>query len=223
MNCNRKRKNLCGGFTLLEIMVAITILSFVFGVVYTTFATISESEKKISLSADISEKARNLLEYITRDISSTVVPEQIGTSPAADKQAKTIYGFRGVIAENGFTKIDFTTAGPDTGNARYTSIQEVGYYLLPSDSGGFRLMKRIDPTPDGDITEGGRSFELMGNLDSMKIEFLNHAGEWLEEWVKEEKERLPRAIKIDISFLPGDGEDKEFFTTLSPIYQGRKY
>ena len=102
-------------------------------------------------------------------------------------------------------------------------MQEVGYYLYASEEEtGFVLIKRVDNTPDNDITEGGSSFELIDSIASLTFEFKgeNNESEWEETWNSFEKKALPGAVRIEISFAD-EGEISWIFSTQFPIYQGK--
>ena len=155
------------GFTLLEVMVAITVLSFILGIVYTTFATISESGRRGAALLESDVKVRNLAEYLMRDLSSLII--DLEHPPVAGKATGLIYGLVGSRLDEEGTRLDFTALSTDSGDFRDAVVTEIGYYLLPTEGGSFRLMKRIDETPDDNIEEGGHSFEIMEGLSSLSL------------------------------------------------------
>jgi len=205
------------GFTLLEVMVAITVLAFILGIVYTTFATVSESDRRGSAAMESNIKVRNLAEQMTRDISSLFIDLDQRLESAAP--SGLVYGMVSGDPAEGGASLDFTAITADPGDFNDAVVAEIGYSLLPSEGGGFRLMKRIDGTPDDNLREGGLVLDLMDGISSLTFEFLDHRGEWQKEWDSLSENSLPRAIKIIIAFDEEKGET-ESFSMQVPVYLG---
>ncbi|MBE9504950.1 MAG: prepilin-type N-terminal cleavage/methylation domain-containing protein [Proteobacteria bacterium] len=205
------------GFTLLEVMIAITVLAFILGIVYTTFATVSESYKRGAAALESNVKIRNLAEYMMKDLSSLF----IDFDQDLDKcnPACLTYGLVSDIVSEGVSRLDFTALSTDSDDFNDAFITEVGYSLLPSGESSYSLIKRIDETPDENLKEGGHSFELMEGISSLTFEFFNDKGEWLKEWYSLDKNLLPRTIKIIIAFDDDMGESKTFSMQV-PVYLG---
>jgi len=202
------------GFTLLEILLAMTILAFVMTIIYSSFFAITQSEKRVTLSTEVEVKARNLMQMLMRDLSSAVIPEGEGSK----KETSLNYGLYCSQGESG-QKLDFTTSLSDSGDVLNASLQETGYFLQTNDKGSLNLLKRIDDTPDDDIESGGRSLLLMKNIASLTFLFKAKDEEWIEQW---EGEKRPRAIKIKLVLL-NDENEKEEFATEFPFYGGKEF
>lgn len=203
-------------FTLLEVMVAVTILSIIFGVVYTTFSTVSESGQRISSARDTAIRGRNLLHFLTQDIYCAFLPPDTNTSKS--KADRLSYGFNSHLEDN-LPLINFTAAVHQPGSIEKIQIHEIGYSLLPSKTKGYRLIKRVDNTPDNNLEEGGVQYELMDRVASLKFSFYKSESEWVETW---EGSPLPQSIKIEAVLLNEELEETGFSTQLT-LYQGREY
>ena len=204
------------GFTLLEIMIAITILSVIMGIVYSSFSAISESDRRISLASESALKARNLFALMTREISSTFVsPTPLG---AGDKEDRLNYGFI-CTKEGDVQRIDFTTALSDSGSMPDVALKEIGYYLMPREEGGYSLFKHIDVTPDDDISAGGGNYFLMDGVASLRYEFMKGEDEMTDaipdEWNASDKGSLPKAIRVELSLVNAQSDIETFSTTIS--------
>ncbi len=217
----KKFKNGERGFTLLEILVAITILSFIFGVVYASFSSISDSDKRIHSSNEIAVKARNLMEYMVKDISSAFYPRATGV--VKNREDTLAYGFTSDSRE-GTPRLNFTAIISDFNYRGDKKVAELGYYLSPVEGRGYSLIKRVDETPDGNIMDGGYSEELMRDISSLSFEFLRSKDEWIEEWNVAGSpiitSGLPKAIIIKLGLLDDSGEEKTFSIQI-PINSGR--
>ena len=205
------------GFTLLEIMIAITILSFIMGIVYASFSAISESDRRISLASESALKARNLFAMMSMEISSIFVPAM--PTSDGDKEDRLNYGLV-CIKEGDVQRVNFTAALSDSGSMSDVALKEVGYYLMPKEGGGHSLFKRIDLTPDDDISSGGGDYFLMDGVSSLRYEFMKSsseiAGETVEELEANNKASLPKAIRVELSLINADLDIETFSTTISP-------
>ncbi|MDH3976738.1 MAG: prepilin-type N-terminal cleavage/methylation domain-containing protein [Deltaproteobacteria bacterium] len=202
------------GFTLLEILIAVTVLAFIMTIIYSSFFAISQSEKRVSLSTEVEIKARNLMEMLMRDLSSAVIPRD-GTEK---KEGTLNYGLYCTQTEKG-QKLDFTASLSDSANVIDARLREVGYFLVANERGSYDLVKRIDLTPDDDIQQGGRDLLLMKDLASLAFQFKKNKGDWMDLW--DGKER-PQAIRITLTLLNDDENEEEFITEL-PLYGGKVF
>ena len=204
------------GFTLLEIMIAITILSVIMGIVYSSFSAISESDRRISLASESSLKARNLFAMMTKEISSVFVPPlSLGDGELEDRLN---YGF--ICAKEGdVQRIDFTTALSDSGSVSDVALKEIGYYLMPKEEGGYSLFKHIDVTPDDDISAGGSDYFLMDGVASLRYGFMKGEDEMPDaipdEWDASNKGSLPGAVRVELSLVNAELDMETFSTTIS--------
>ena len=207
------------GFTLLEIMIAITILSFIMGIVYSSFSAISESDRKISLASESSLKARNLFAMMSMEISSIFVPAT--PTSDGDKEDRLNYGLV-CIKEGDLQRINFTAALSDSGSMSDVALKEVGYYLIPmedggnGEGGGYSLFKRIDTTPDDDVSSGGGDYFLMDGVSSLRYEFMKNSDEVIEKLEANNKGSLPKAIRVELSLINAESDIETFSTTISP-------
>ena len=207
-----------GGFTLLEILVAITILSFIFGIVYSSFSSISDSDKRIHSANNISVKVRNLMEYMVKDISSSLYPQSSDNS--GGNFDSLAYGFTS-DAGDGTPRLNFTALVTNPVYMADRSLVEIGYYLAPQKGGQYSLIRRVDETPDANIIEGGYSEELMRDVSSLEFKFLKSGGDWVEVWNVRGSPTitsfLPKAVRIKIGLFDEAGEEQIFSTEVSLI------
>lgn len=205
------------GFTLLEIMIAITILSFIMGIVYSSFSAISESDRQISLASESALKARNLFGLMSGELSSIFVPDT--PKGGGEKEDRLNYGLI-CTKEGDLQRINFTAALSDSGSMNDVALKELGYYLMPKEEGGYLLFKRIDATPDDDIGSGGGDYFLMDGISSLRYEFMmssnSMAGDRVDEVEATNKGSLPKAIRVELSLINADLDIETFSTTISP-------
>jgi len=202
-------------------MVAITIVTFIFGAVYTTFATISESDKRASAFIEEDLKVRSLSEYLMKDISSAFI--NLENTGAGDQSPGLVYGLVGEAGEAGLSRLDFTAIETDTGTFNGASIVEIGYFLVPSKEGGYALAKRVDDTPDDNLLEGGSSFELVDGLTALSFRFRKAAGEWEATWDSLDGRGLPDEVHVEVILKDDNGMKETPFSLYIPLYIGKYY
>ena len=82
-------------------------------------------------------------------------------------------------------------------------------------------MRRESTAVDKNLQQGGITYPILENVESIQFEFLDNKSEdYKKTWDSKSMDfnnRLPEAVKITVeTFLPDD-EEKSTFTTLAPI------
>lgn len=161
------------GFTLIEILVAVTILSIVMSILYGTFNASSVNARVVEEKADEVSSITGALDIISR--------ETRGAYPASDNAAD---GFSG--RKEGFT---FTTMTPfvKTGEP---FVQRISYLFEDG-----RLIRKTF-SADGN-TEATGEFLLLDNIKEPSFSFFS-GNEWVSEWT--EAHRLPSGVKVVFTY-----------------------
>jgi len=125
-------------------------------------------------------------------------------------------------------RIDFTTLNhlvmADEGPQ--TDLCEVGYQLVEHpENSRFKLFRRDDAMPDEELTDGGFSHEMAGNVAAFDIIFQNETGAEFEFWNTTEGEhagKLPSLITIKLTLVDDKGLEYVFTTSVHPALAGRR-
>ena len=172
------------GFTLLELMVAMVIFSFMSIMAYSALANVFKSNEVISSQELKLKKLQRSMMFIERDLRQLVLRSRStgygqSVSPALDYGLDT----EGVI--------EFTRAGNSnpTGLVR-SSLQRVRYIV---DDGKFsrlswNIVDHIDAEPV--------SMLLLENVDLLAFRFLDNKNNWQETWSS--TVQSPKAIELTI-------------------------
>lgn len=180
------------GFTLIEILVALTIFTLLAAIVATgLYTTITASQKNKQLLEQLSNLQITqalLFRDITQILDRPIIDE------AGQKQPPVIGDTTGkVILE--FTTISYSNPFSLT----QTNIQRVAYVLIHN-----TLYRQtwlaIDRMP-------GTSFrhqELIGNLAGVNAKFLDRNNQLRDHWPLTDKTTLPKAIEVELTFLTGE-------------------
>lgn len=188
-----------GGFTLLELLVALSIFALMSAMAYGGLQTLLESRTRTEQAAKQFERLQNTMLFLQQDLSQVVdreVRDEMGDSEPA---------FTGLGTEY---LLQFTRGGA-VGRTGTVSLQRIAYRLEDQ-----KLQRLIWPTLDR--TQGSEPFvmELMDELTQVNIRFLDE--EWQADWVVNDGDVdnvLPRAVELSFS-TERWGEIKRVF----PVY-----
>ena len=184
----KKIRSYKSGFTLIEVLISLTILTIVLGAVYGSFFSVQRALKRFD---DISLKyhdTRTALDIMRREIEGALIK-----NPAADDKKKIKAGFviqdRDVFGKNAsilnFTAFSFKGNG----------LNAVSYFVLEK-NGKFNLMKSESPAA---ITSKEYKIEIIGGIESFTVETLYNK-EWVRTWDTQSTAMLPEIVRISIEF-----------------------
>lgn len=189
------------GFTLLELLVSMTILAVIITVIVEAF----------------------WLGYRSWERGSEVMEREIRLRTAlglVSKQLRSAFPFAPDDDEAGFSgdsqSISFVTTMP-MGLERRSGLFRIEYFLDEESTGGFKTMKVSQrpvyvPGSSGmDPRENG--FTVLPGLDRASWEYLSD-GEWVQEWALEDGP-LPRKVRLTLHYKKKDRE--EVHETVIPI------
>lgn len=185
-------------FTLVEILVSVLILSIIAGSLYVVFKVSMDAWRKSGEKLEIYQKARAILEQVSREVESAVLKGE----------PDTYY----LLGENGTGSnpdtLTFICSIPTNEDNQY-DICRVRYYLSNSN-----LMRRIYR----DLASSGSTATFAEGIVDLQLKYWdastpNWAGA-LDTWDSRtgaQQGKLPRAIKIQITTVE---ENKKFETVV---------
>ncbi|QQR89520.1 MAG: prepilin-type N-terminal cleavage/methylation domain-containing protein [Myxococcales bacterium] len=199
------------GMTLIEVLIAIGILSIVSTLVWQGFSQTTRNKKRIENSIDHYHEMSLSLERMVRDLSMAFVSAQINPSPSL-QTIQTIF----VGDDRGDRdRIDFTSFSHQRlfANAHESDINELSYFLAadPDNPRKKVLARREQRRPDDHPREGGESMILMRDVIEFNLEYLDPLShEWVREWdtmqATGQLNRLPSQVKITLAIEMDEGE-----------------
>jgi len=171
------------GFTLLELLVAMTIFSFMSVMAYGALANIFKSNEVITEQEAKLKKLQRSMMFIERDFRQIVLrPRRSGygqTSPALDA---------GLDSEG---LIEFTRAGnPNPTGLVRSSLQRVRYDLQEGE------LKRLSWNLVDHIGAEPVTMLLLDDVDSFTLKFLDAKLEWKENWSSAIE--TPKAVELTL-------------------------
>ena len=192
-----------GGFTLVEILTAITILAIVMTLVYSAFGRTADTIQRVSTRADVQHKARVIFSRITEEIV------------AADWEAgntRTIFvGNNGLVGNRSVGTLRFSSRShvqirPETAES---DLNLIAYWL--SNGALLRreernLLSLTDRTVETEeLTQGVAGFDLR-YWDGQ---------EWQDAWDASKRKNLPAAVLVELSLETAEGPTERFVSMVT--------
>jgi type II secretion system protein J len=202
------------GFTLLEIVIAVTILAAVFTGLYSAFSSTLETTEAVESERDVEQAARLGLMRMADDLASVYFKEVASGSEASP------YRFEGGDTEaldQGGTVLEFATSGRLDFDMVFPSlrINRVSYALEADPVSGsyYRLVRREIPFP----SLGGKGketvIEVGEEVEGLTLTYVDEEGQVRSQWDSEASEGdvfLPSMVHIRLQLA---GDKSRFFAT----------
>ena len=192
------------GFTLLEVILAVTILALIGTMIYGGFSQTALNKARVEKDVDHSRVVHMALERMARELTMAFVSTHV--NPSLDLRVSTT-AFIG--KDNGREdRIDFTSFSHRRlyRNARESDQNEISYFVAehPDDPGVDVLARREQNRIDDDPRRGGKSQILVENIEEFNIEYYDPLlSEWVQTWdtinALGQPNRLPTQVRIRLA------------------------
>lgn len=218
------RRAASAGFTLIEVLVGLVLLSAFLGGIYTVAVGTIQAKRVIDRQAMVYTAGPEILDLIERDLR--------GAFLSAVKDRKGFVGRRESVGGVENTYVDLVTTTDSKVSVELdqefhrSDVTEIGYRLRPSDefSGLLELYRREEIFFDDEPLKGGQYYLVYDRLVSLVMEFFEKPEEGettssfseeegKEEWDSEKEQVLPYAVKVTLTVAApverGQDPDKE--------------
>ena len=205
------------GFTLIEVIVAVGILTIIGIVTSATIARNFTTERTVTEKWKQVQNLRTATFLLIRDI--TLAGHFQGpTSFVALSSRFLATSFLGKKNELHFTTLSHRKILEE---AREFELAEVGYTLSPATAETKTLMRRESPLVMDRVDQGGSQYPVMENVVELGFQYYHRDRDrWFEEWDTEGidfKDRFPDAVKISLTVLE-KGKQKNYSTMVTLAY-----
>jgi prepilin-type N-terminal cleavage/methylation domain-containing protein len=187
-------------FTMLEMMIAITILSLVIAAIYATWTAILRSSKVGLEAAATVQRERMVARMLEDSLTSSLC------FVANQKQ----YGF---VAENGSEPtLSFVArlskAFPRSGKFGDLDVRRLTFTLQTGPSGSRQLVLRQSPLlMDLDPDEKDNPLVLANNVRELSFQFWDtRMNDWVEEWTQ--TNQMPKLVMFSLKLVDTPGASK---------------
>jgi general secretion pathway protein J len=183
-------------FTLIEVLLALLILSVIAVLGYRAVAALSDSEAKLSAEA---QRWRTLDQFFARlegDLRQAMPrPARFGETRAPAWLAS--------IDADGNSALEFSRAGPE--------------FTLETGSAGQRLAYRFRDgavevnywaSYDRASTAEPAAYPLVTDISRFRLAYLTSGGQWSDAWPLAGEADLPRAIRVQLTLASGEAIER---------------
>jgi general secretion pathway protein J len=211
------------GFTLVEVLIAISIVAIIGSLVFGSFARTFESRDVATRLQERSHLVRQAMERMARELSMAFIYD-CQERPSATGEPK----MRSVFRMDREGKVDraqfFTFAHLRLQrDARESDQSLVSYYGEndPEELSRTNLMRREKVHLSGDPDDGGTAEVLLPDVEAVHFDLWDESKQdWAEEWNCQQIERLnqlPRLVRIRVTVRGENGEEQDY-TTVARIF-----
>lgn len=208
-------QQLSGGFTLVEILIAIFILGLVMATVYASYSGILTTSRSMEEELDIYKMARTSLDRMIKDLSSLQTSSE---SFYLRSEKKT-------LNKNYFHSLSIWSAshlafGETQSEGRPAMIS---YRVQENDDGKSFSLWRDDISgarPD-DVKYTENGFIICKNIEALRLTFYNSDGAETDSWDSSaesaQKGKTPVAVKIEL-FLANPHDQKNPYKFMTKVF-----
>ena len=192
------------GFTLLEIILAVTILALIGTMIYGGFSQTALNKARVEDDSDHSRVVHTALERMTRELTMAFVSTHVNPSPDL-RVVETAFIGKDHGSDD---RIDFTSFSHRRlyRNAKESDQNEISYFVTedPDDPKVRVLARREQNRIDQDPRRGGKSQILLSHVTEFNVEYFDPLlSEWVQTWNTEDMlaqpNRLPTQVRIRLS------------------------
>ncbi|HYP78207.1 MAG TPA: prepilin-type N-terminal cleavage/methylation domain-containing protein [Polyangiaceae bacterium] len=190
------------GFTLVELLVAIVVLSLISVLIYNAFASMKRSREGIERVDDRYREGRLAMTRMVRELQSAYISLHAPINSSLLIQKTAFIGTTGTPAD----RLDFNSFSNRRmdKNSHVSDQCELSYFgsSNPDVSGVTDLARRISTTLDLEPKKGGRVEVLATDIDLFDLQYLDPlTGNWVDTWdttssVTGQPARLPVQVRI---------------------------
>lgn len=216
----RSRRRL-RGVTLLEIMVALGILTLIATLIYGALDGMAKSREGITRIGDRYLQGRTALGRITRELQSAFVSMHTPINPALASRGTIFLG----SDQSSMDRLDFTSfAHRRLARGAHESDQSEISYFTSKDPNAAKvdIVRREDASIDLEPTKGGPVLVVAEDVSELNFRYFDPVtAQWAESWdssaVTGQLGRLPSQVKVSLVLNHGPGDKPIRFQTKVPI------
>jgi general secretion pathway protein J len=210
------------GFTLIEVMVTLTILGFILLIIFGAFRLGSSAWSRGESIKEKYQKVRIVSQLLSRQIKSAV-PYKIKTQKAEGDY---------LAFEGKARSLRFVSAYPMRSRQAEGFVYSVYEFKEGGEEGGRLILyeqRVLNKDFFADDLKEDLGISILEGVSNVRFEFYreedseqNKPEEWVEEWNAKEEKELPKALRVTITQKNGKAAGEELPITIQaslPAYQ----
>jgi prepilin-type N-terminal cleavage/methylation domain-containing protein len=211
-------------FTLLEMLIALSMLALILGAVYGSYRATTESVARCRPKSTLQQQARIFLQRLTQQIRCCYAGRPV-ESDDSRRKARTpekvlkkanppLFLAKPIRPGQTFLRCVTSTVTLRQ-NRSYGGLVIVSYRL--DESGTVLLRSERRYLADG-FEAGDDDYEwfvVFENVSTLEFEYFN-GDKWLQQWDSNQMKGLPQAVRVTLVFQP-EGRSPVSFVSTAPI------
>ncbi len=190
------------GMTLIEVMVAVTILAIVATIVFSGFSQTMRNKRRIEEQADRAHVIRVAMERMVSELSMAYVSAHVNVNPSLQMMNTCFIGGRSGRGH----RIDFTSFSHRRlyRDAHESDQNELSYFVTdsPARDGTRVLARREQNRIDDDPQTGGTIQVLVEDVIDFDAEYLDATtGLWTESWDTRDLTHQPNRLPVQVKLM----------------------
>jgi general secretion pathway protein J len=182
----------CGGFTLLEVLIALALLAIVAGALYGTYFSLTAGRDAATAGMERRRELRTTLDQLRRELSATYYNK-------TNKRLHFVVEDRDSFGKPAST-LTFTALAPPRDDQPVSDQVDLRYQTLDKD--GHRLLAR--QTKDIYLTGDPPRFPQMDEVEAFLVECSDDGSKWVKSWDDKINLRLPKMVRVTITVKEGE-------------------
>jgi prepilin-type N-terminal cleavage/methylation domain-containing protein len=176
------------GFTLIEILISLTLLTIVLGAVYSSFFSVQSVLERFDNVSLKYQETRTALDIMRREIESALQKNSHANKDAEDSTAFVIKD-RDIVGKN-ISELDLTAF-----SFKGSGLNTISYYVEEKD-GKLNLFKKEAPSG---MKSREYSVEIIEGIEGFTVEtFFNN--QWVKTWDTANSGNLRGIVRVSIEF-----------------------
>jgi general secretion pathway protein J len=200
------------GFTLMEIMIAMFVLSVVISLVFASLDGVLGSADHVNAQSDILEMGQTCMERIAADLDALHIMTYPRYAPPGidDDDEDELYRIEGEAVSMGgetFAKLRFASlAHLPLNQVPREGIAEIVYYILETEDSGYTLRRKDTLYPYPEFEEDESDPILCEQVHGFKVLYYDHEDREVEDWNSQSND-VDYATPVAIAFKLTVGDE----------------
>lgn len=185
------------GFTLIEVLLSLVLLTIILGTVYSSFFTIQRALERFDGVSLKYHEVRSALDVMRREVESAFLYESPFLT-STKKQTAFVMKDRDIFSKSAsvMSLTAFTFKGNGTKSVSYY-VQEKNKALVLKKDESPPLFLTVKHPVESSLKEKGYALEMIEGIEGFSVEaFFNN--KWTKTWDSHETGKLPEVVRFTI-------------------------
>lgn len=212
-NTNRDVTGMAPGFTLIEVMTAVTILALMAAITYSVVFSAVKRSRYIDRISALEIETQGIGDLIIEDIRGAFIQEGVVPFFLGDDK---------FYIDQPTDRISLLTTAtmPVSPYEPSGGISEVTYSITETKDGQISLFRREQLPQEPPFDEGGGTFEITDRIKSLNLSY-SDGEDWFDEWDSQGQNefmtgKLPKLVRIEL-ILQEEDTITTYKSAVSPV------